>query len=137
MNVVPWQTNYSKHGSFIWTWLYLFFNYKWRTHHKKKKKKKKYITTKNQISKKNSIFFLLKNMKYYLLFIYLFIYSTGKIRYQIFFVWIMESWNPYLYGFYLSFLVFTNVIGDNNEEVEFFLCQQASFYAFKIYFHDL
>jgi hypothetical protein len=63
---------------------------------------------------------------------YLSIYSTWKIRYQIFFVWIMESWNPYL-----SFLVFTNVIGDYNEEVEIFLCQQASFYVFKISFHDL
>jgi hypothetical protein len=49
----------------------------------------------------------------------------------------MESWNPYLYGFYLSFLVFATMIGDDNEEVEFLLCQQASFYVFKISFHDL
>jgi hypothetical protein len=49
----------------------------------------------------------------------------------------MESWNPYLYGFYLSFLVFDNVIGDDNEKVEFLLCQQASFYLFRISFHDL
>jgi hypothetical protein len=46
----------------------------------------------------------------------------------------MESWNPYLYGFYLSFLIFTN---DDNEEVEISLCQQASFYVFRISFHDL